>query len=84
MCYTSLMFKIVEEFSGSVYNISKSFPSDNEGEEKYLERQKAIIEYLLQHGADPRIKNIEGKSSIDYAKKDNLKEIIRLINKYKN
>ena len=70
---------------GSVYNISNSnlFLDDDKEVEKHLERQRTIIEYLLQHGADPSIKNIEGKSSIDYAKEDKLKEIIRLINKYK-
>lgn len=44
-----------------------------------IQRDPVVIEWLLQHGADPTIKCANGKRPIDLTKK---RDIINLLNKY--
>jgi len=44
---------------------------------------RPVIEYLLDHGADPRIANEFGETAFDLAHKSNDKRIASLIRRYK-
>jgi hypothetical protein len=42
-----------------------------------------VAKFLIEHGADPTIKNVEGNTAIKIAKKTNCKELIDLFNQSK-
>jgi ankyrin repeat protein len=44
-------------------------------------RNKFLVKFLLEHGADPSIKNAGGKTALDFAKELGAQEIIPLLSK---
>lgn len=45
---------------------------------------KDVVEYLLEKGADPKIKSKSGKTAEEYAKKSNQDEIVKMLKEASN